>query len=106
MGHREQQLGENEAIFRDVNEAVAAAARPRSGPVQFLCECADQFCADSVALSLVEYERVRADADRFLIKPGHHEPTIERVVERTRTYWLVEKFGDAGDVAEETDPRS
>jgi hypothetical protein len=106
VGHREQQLGANETIFRDVNEAVAAAAgRAGSEEVLFLCECADEFCAESLSLSLDEYEDVRAASERFAVKPGHIRPEIERIVARQREYWVVEKFGDAGEVAEQTDPR-
>ena len=108
MGRREQQLGSNEALFRDVNETVAQAAGPRRGeePILFLCECADEFCAESIALTRVQYEQVRIVAERFVVFPGHFLPAVERTVERHRDHWVVEKFGDAADVAEETDPRS
>jgi hypothetical protein len=101
-------IGENEAIFRDVNETVAsvATARALTDPILFLCECADQFCAESVPLSREAYERVRAISEHFAVTPGHLRPEVERVVEKHRLYWVVEKFGEAAEVAEETDPRS
>ena len=107
MGRREQQLGSNEALFREVNEAVAQAAGPRPSdePILFLCECADEFCAESVALTRRQYEHVRIAAERFVVAPGHVLPEVERTVERHRDHWVVEKFGDAAEVAEETDPR-
>jgi hypothetical protein len=100
-------IGENEAIFREVNEQVAEAATARAvaEPILFLCECADQFCAESVALLREEYEQVRAVAEHFAVTPGHVQPEVERVVEQHRGYWVVEKFGEAAEVAEETDPR-
>jgi hypothetical protein len=102
MGHRERQLGENESMFRDVNETVAGATTQRGrGDVLFLCECADDFCAESVSLSLDAYEAVRAWPRRFVVKPGHVHPDVERVVSRSATYWVVEKLGEAGDVARE-----
>ena len=101
-------VGENEAIFRDVNETVASVATARSvtEPILFLCECADEFCSASIPLSTEEYERVRAVSEHFAVTPEHVVPEVERVVEKHRHYWVVEKFGEAAEVAEETDPRS
>jgi hypothetical protein len=45
-------------------------------------------------------------SERFAVTPGHLRPEVERVVEKHRLYWVVEKFGEAAEVAEETDPRS
>lgn len=92
-------------MFREVNETVSDAARGRGGPIIFLCECGDPGCAESVTLTGAEYERVRAVATHFLVRPGHVIPDIETVVERAETYWVVEKTGEAGEVAEETEPR-
>ena len=100
-------VGENEAMFRDVNETVASVATVRTvaEPILFLCECADQFCAESIPLSTQEYEHVRAISEHFAVTPHHVQPEVERVVETHRDYWVVEKFGEAAEVAEETDPR-
>jgi hypothetical protein len=49
---------------------------------------------------------VRAGAAQFVLVPGHEIPAIERVVERAASYVVVEKVGDAAEVAEETDPRA
>lgn len=103
---RQVRVGENEAIFREVNETVAAAASAVTEPIEFLCECAIESCAEGVSLFREEYEHVRAVPERFLVTPGHVQPEVERVVEQHRVYWVVEKFGEAAEVAEETDPRS
>ena len=101
-------VGENEALFREVNETVASAATSTvvTEPINFLCECGIETCADSVSLSRDEYEQVRAVPERFLVAPDHVRPEVERVVEQHRVYWVVEKFGEAAEVAEETDPRA
>ena len=101
-------IGENEAVFREVNETVAAVATATSvsEPIMFLCECASETCAEGVSLLREEYEQVRAVPERFFVTPGHVQPEVERVVEQHRVYWVVEKFGLAAEVAEETDPRS
>jgi hypothetical protein len=106
LDRRDQQLAANEALFRDVNETVAEAATKTVDPVLFLCECADEFCAESLALTLDQYEQVRAVPEHFIVKPGHFRPDVERIIEQPRHHWLVEKFGEAAEIAEETDPRS
>jgi hypothetical protein len=55
-----------------------------------------------VRLTQAEYEAVRTDPRRFLVAPGNvSDPEIERVVEKDERYWVVEKVGAAGRVAEE-----
>jgi hypothetical protein len=106
MPYRQVRVGENEALFRSVNETVAQAAASVSGAIDFLCECGQQSCAEGISLTRAEYEHVRADPERFFVRPNHNRPAIERVVEEHPDYWVVEKFGEAGEVARETDPRS
>ena len=106
---QQAQVGENEAILREVNEAVASAATSArlQAPIEFMCECATPSCAETVSLFCEEYELVRSAPERFLVTPGHVQPEVERVVEQHRVYWVVEKFGEAAaEVAEQTDPRS
>jgi hypothetical protein len=38
---------------------------------------------------------VRADNDRFVLVPGHEDPQIERVVERSEGYVVVDKRPEA-----------
>jgi hypothetical protein len=105
---RQRSIAANEAMFREVNETVRDAAKQRgaSGPIIFLCECGDTTCAESVTMTGAEYERVRAVATHFAVRPGHVLPDIEIVISRTDAYWIVEKTDEAAEVATETDPRS
>ena len=98
---------ETEAIFRDVNETLAdqEQAAP-AGEMTVLCECSNDACAESLSLSQAEYERVRSEGTRFLVRPGHVSEGIEIVVERRPDYWAIEKIGTAADIARETDPRT
>jgi hypothetical protein len=97
---------ETEAIFRDVNETIVEQ-QPADGAVTtLLCECSSDACAESVVVPRDDYERVRAFATRFFVRPRHVTPEIEVVVERLPAYWVIEKHGEAAEVAEETDPRS
>ena len=82
-----------EAIFREVNEAIAKTAESfEADEADFVCECADPDCAHRVTASLEAYEEVRADGTHFLLIPGHDEPSVERVVRRTDRFHVVEKF--------------
>ena len=103
----EQRSGHNEAMFRDVNERIEAGVWPGdgAGPIAFRCECSTLGCNAMVALTISEYERVRAAARRFVLVPGHEMAGIEVVVQREPTYVVVEKLGVAGRIAERSDPR-
>jgi hypothetical protein len=85
-----------EAIFREVNEAIAQTAEKfDSAEAEFVCECADPDCAHRVKATLDDYEQVRADGTHFLLVPGHEEPSVERIVARADGFHVVEKFGSA-----------
>ena len=71
----------------------------------FRCECGRLRCNMLVELTLSAYERVRQDPRRFVLEPGHELPEAEVVVERQPAYIVVEKVGEAGKVAEDSDPR-
>ena len=104
---REERLAANEVMFREVNERIRdVAARVGaldSGP-EFLCECADEDCTERIRLSPDEYESLRAEPRRFVVLRGH-ETDVERVVADRGRYLIVEKVGEAGEIAERTDPR-
>jgi hypothetical protein len=110
VGAREERLAANEALFREVNERVAEVAEQfvasdSRDRVDFSCECADRGCAEQIAMTLREYEALRAAATHFAVVPGH-ETEIERVVERHSNYLVVEKeHPDAEEVARETNRR-
>jgi hypothetical protein len=88
-----ERLARTEALFRDVNERIAeSAAGFDADEADFVCECAEQTCTERVSASLDEYERVRADSKRFLVRPGHENEQIERVVEQRPRFAVVEKF--------------
>jgi hypothetical protein len=97
-----------ESFFRDVNDRIAEAAEEDElGDSQFICECPDPECTERLHVPLDEYEDVRGEPTRFIVKPGHVAPEVERIVEVADDYDVVEKdVPDAAAVAEELDPRS
>jgi hypothetical protein len=94
MSERELKIAHTEALFRDVNERIAESAqRFEADDAAFVCECADQECTERVDASLEEYERARSDGTHFLMRPGHEDTRVERVVEqRGKRLAIVEKF--------------
>jgi len=95
----------NQSLFRAVNERIAELSRSAMFP-NFICECADESCDETMALTIEEYEWVRSGANRFAVLPGHELPEIEDVVEATDRYVVVAKLGPGGHVAAQLDPRS
>ena len=99
----------NEDVFRRVNERLKELAESLRfvdpSPPEFVCECGRETCVEPIELTLSEYERVRARATWFVLKPGHENPTRERVVERTDRFLIVEKLGEAATIAKSLDPR-
>ena len=108
MDERAKQIARNESLFREVNERIEELAETmyKSAHGGFLCECGDVDCSETLSLMLDVYERVRDDPHRFVIKRGHQIAEFEKVVEETDEYAVVEKEGDAAEVAERLDPRS
>jgi hypothetical protein len=104
----DEQMARTESAFREVNEAIATtAARFDAEETDFVCECADPACAHRLNADLDDYEEVRSEPTRFLLAPGHEEPAIERIVERTGKYNVVEKFGPVvTQIARQLDPRA
>lgn len=105
----EERIARNDAVFREANEGIRRAAEEHGvrERVPFLCECADEQCAEIVRVSLVEYDAVRADPRRFLYARDHHVPFARSVelVEEREGYAVVEKVGVAAEIVEELDPR-
>jgi hypothetical protein len=71
----------------------------------FRCECAALGCNLLLEVTLADYEAIRAEPRHFVVAPGHEIPAVETVVRREHGYLVVEKVGDAGVVADATDPR-
>ena len=108
---RARKLALNQSTFRSANERIERAAQSHhfeaTQGIPFICECADPSCYETVMLSLVDYEAVRARPNRFFLVAGHEdaEETREHVLEAEQGYAIVEKIGTAGVEAARLDPR-
>ena len=107
MTEREERIGNNEILIREVNERIEElGATSDLEQIGFVCECGAPSCVEHVQLELREYEAVRSNAQHFLTLPGHDTPEIERVIMRHERYQIVEKDeGEPAELAVETDPR-
>jgi hypothetical protein len=108
--NREERIGMNEAVFRDVNERiqdVASSFDLISEPLDLICECGDAACVARISLSRDEYEGIRADPHLFAVASGHVAPDVEELVETRSGYDIVRKHkGVPAEIAQKTDPRS
>ena len=109
MSSREERIGLNEAIFREVNERIDNLAETfdlKAEPLDLVCECGDASCVQRISMTHAEYEQVRSDAHQFAVHPGHEYSDIERVIARRKGYDVVVKNKGAPEqIAERTDPR-
>jgi hypothetical protein len=84
----------NQGLSQDANARIIALPnRPAAVFELFICECSLDGCADTISLSVNEYEGVRRHPARFAVVPGHIRPTLERVVEAVPgRYEVVERI--------------
>jgi hypothetical protein len=109
-----ERVARNQSTFRDANEDIERRAEellPGAEKVPFICECPDPGCTSVALLSLVDYEMVRSRGDWFFSVPGHGVCVVDgeevaKIAKRYDAFTLMEKVGDAGEVAKELDPRT
>lgn len=110
MDFREQRLGVNEAIFREVNERLMGLAKHfrwgQTEPLDLVCECTKATCVQRIEMSRDQYEALRAEDTHFALYPGHAEPEIEQVISSHKGYEVVAKEGPAAEVARDLSQRS
>lgn len=107
MTDTEIRIAKTEALFRNVNEHIAASAeRFGADEAEFVCECDDPACTQRVEAKLDDYEHVRQESTRFILVPGHENEQVERVVARKPRYRIVEKFNETvAAMVQRLDPR-
>jgi hypothetical protein len=110
VNERQERIGRNEALFRDVNERLEQLNEAFSvvtDRAEFVCECGDAGCAQRIVMTLADYEGIRADSALFVIVPGHEAPDVEDVVDRRGGYDIVRKRpGSPAALAAREHPRT
>jgi hypothetical protein len=99
-----RRAAENQALFRQVNERIKELNEvfdQLTPYASWACECANLGCIERIELTLAEYEELRAIPTRFAVAPDetHVVEGVERVVQQTGSYWVVEKVGEAAERA-------
>lgn len=113
MDSRQLRQAANEMFFRSLNESIESLAEDvfpspderGTRPYDFVCECHNPACTERIPMTIAEYEHVRSDDRHFLVAPAeeHVVHSVEIVIERSSRYWIVEKRGEAGRLAEADD---
>lgn len=104
----EQRQIENEAVFRSANEQATTSIKEVNQMakeeghhslinnadmnIHFYCECSDENCRERIILPISKYEALHKDRKQFILKPGHHAKTIEKIVSKKPRYNVVKKF--------------
>ena len=102
MDPRTERVGKNEAVFREVNERINEVSRFES--TEYLCECGNAACAETIPMAVTDYEAVRTDSTFFLVVPGHEIPDVEDVIVRNEAFLVVQKrAGAPAELAAELD---
>jgi hypothetical protein len=109
MDERERRMGENEVLFREVNERLESlneAFSPLTEQMLIVCECADLACIERIPVTLAEYEALRADPRAFAILRGHDAVDVDQIIAEREGYVIVRKrAGEAAEIAVTKDPR-
>ncbi|MBC7462016.1 MAG: response regulator transcription factor [Thermoleophilia bacterium] len=110
MSEHQKQIGRNEHAARADNEVVSVegeeAALSGDSMLAVLCECGDRTCNLPMSMTVEQYEEVRQEPAQFAVLVGHEMLVAEQVVATRDGYLIVEKHGDAADVANAGDPRN
>jgi hypothetical protein len=100
---REERVARNEVLFQEVNRQIEKLEETlgRRETIALLCECSKKHCLEGFELEPAVYQRVRSNPLLFFVVPGHEDPEVERVVERTRTFLVGEKTARAAEAVRE-----
>ena len=101
MDERARRIGENEVLYRSVNDKVEGLNETfgvLAESMTVVCECGRLDCTEQITLDIPTYEHVRADPTHFVLIPGHEELDVETIVEEHVGYNVVRK--DPGGPAE------
>jgi len=91
----------NHGLFRDVNGRILEVSKAQSldlstdgnHETEFVCECSQEGCNETVSLTVSEYEGVRSSDTVFVVLPGHETPEVMDTLLTNERFSLVEKRG-------------
>lgn len=100
---REERIAFNECLCRDLNRHKVPWMKSRLPSAKFRCECGDLGCGARFLLSEAEWNAIRSQPDHFAVAPEHVAQGVEVVVKEYSDFWIVEKQGEAEEIAEQVD---
>jgi hypothetical protein len=100
-----ERLARNQILFREVNERLHELSTGGGESSEYVCECSNVDCVETISLTREEYESVRSYPAVFVVTPGHEIHEVERIVAEDDGYTLVEKIVGV-EAAVRHDPRS
>lgn len=111
---------ENEVVFRHHNERVQKnfqeikqlareanqeyLVRDDDTALHFYCECSDENCRQRVQMKPTVYTKIHKRRNCFVLISGHDVKRIERVIQKEKHYWVVEKFVKLPETVRELQP--
>jgi hypothetical protein len=100
---REERVARNEELFLVVNREIEKLEETlgRSELLTLLCECSKKHCLSTLKVEPAAYQRVRSNPLLFFLALGHEDREVERVVEQTPEYLVVEKLGRTAEAVRE-----
>ena len=99
---QEERIAYNESWSRHLNERKARWVERGQQVGGFRCECWRADCLERLPPSGREWREVRSQSNRFAVAPGHVAGNdVETVVGEHPHFWMVEKHGTAGELAEQ-----
>ena|SRR5436309_614917 len=106
MDNREERIDRNQAAYEALNTRLRriAAKLRRWRDFQVICECGEFDCSEQIQLSPAEYQSVRAEPTCSIVVAGHQRLELERVVSRQPGYLVVQRDGEAVELAGELEP--
>ena len=59
----------------------------------FFCECSTATCSDRIRMTVARFDAIHAHPQDYIVRPGHQDREVERVVESEPGYLIVRKLG-------------
>jgi hypothetical protein len=89
----------NQGLLRDVNGRILEVLKAElldlstngNHETEFVCECSQEGCNETVSLTVNEYEAVLSSPTVFAVLPGHETPEVMDTLLTNERFSLVEK---------------